>query len=247
MTLNTIKSGDTFTTNQGCQLVVVSCESSINVVVEFLDKNKYKFTTRSSSLRHGRVKNPFYPSMQGVGYLGVGNYRACIEGKHTPSYRAWTSMMGRCYNEKFLVRCPIYTGCSVHPDWHNFQAFSDWYKVEPNSDTLGFELDKDLRQAGNKIYGPYTCSFVPQQINVLLGYCGPDRGLLPQGVKKNGKKFEAQININGHIKYLGNYDTPEIAFNAYKNCKESHVKLKAKEWRKEIHFEVYDYLMNWTL
>jgi hypothetical protein len=123
----------------------------------------------------------------------------------------------------------------VSPEWHNFQVFAEWFEREPNSGNFGFQLDKDLRLSGNKVYGPDTCSFVPSPINSLLSDNGASRGDLPQGVGADRKRFRSQLRVNGKILYLGTYDTPELAFEAYKKAKESNVISMAKEWRDYLH------------
>ena len=38
---------------------------------------------------------------------------------------------------------------------------------------------------------------------------------LPMGVSPHGRRFMARITINGHMKYLGTFDTPDEAHAAY--------------------------------
>jgi len=242
-----IKAGDIFPTNEGCQALVISYQNSRNVLVEFLDENKHRLTLEAFDLRRGELKNPFHPSVYGAGYLGDGDHKASLAGKLRPSYCSWRSVIERCYSKKNLARNPTYKGCLVHPSWLNFQVFADWYEKEPNSGNLGFDLDKDLRLGGNKVYGPDTCSFVPEQINTLLNNCGSSRGLLPQGVRASGKKFEAILRVKGNHTYLGVYETAAIAHEVYKKAKSDNVKSMAEQWRDHIHPEVYDYLKSWTL
>ena len=46
---------------------------------------------------------------------------------------------------------------------------------------------------------------------------------------KGAKKYEAQCNINGKLKGLGLYNTPEEAFNVYKIAKENEIKRVAND------------------
>ena len=41
------------------------------------------------------------------------------------------------------------------------------------------------------------------------------RGVLPKGVCKSGSRYVAKIWIDGHLTYLGTFDTPELAAQAY--------------------------------
>lgn len=105
------------------------------------------------------------PTVFGVGYLGYGPYKAYISGsKPTQHYKIWKAMLARCYrkNPDGSQYYKSYVGCSVHPDWHNMQVFSKWYYDNyPDGAIPGaYQLDKDIKRPGNKIYGPYTCLFV---------------------------------------------------------------------------------------
>ena len=46
------------------------------------------------------------------------------------------------------------------------------------------------------------------------------------GVQPFGKKYKAQISINGKCKYLGSFKTPELAAKAYEKAKEEERNLK---------------------
>ena len=46
----------------------------------------YIFECQVSALKRGVCKYPFHPSVHGKGYLGVGDYKVGINGKHTKEY-----------------------------------------------------------------------------------------------------------------------------------------------------------------
>ena len=200
----------------------------------------------SSQIREDKVKNPYNPTVRGVGYMGDGEYRSRVSGKKTPAYDSWCTMLQRCYDPVHQSRHLTYIGCYVVHEWHNFQVYAEWYYDQPNNKT-GFHLDKDLRVSNNKIYGPDTCSFVPRQINNLLNDHAASRGDLPQGVGRKGNGFQAGLKVNGKVTYLGTYSTEEQAFSVYKTTKEDYVKSMAEEWKNWLHQEVYEYLKTWEL
>jgi len=247
MKISSIKVGDLFPMNSGGSVIVVRYQNAFNVVVEWLDENKHRAKVRTLDLRKGKGKNPFSASVYGHGFVGVGNYRTTTGGELTLAYKVWTSMLKRCYSPLYLKKYPTYRGCSVHSDWLSFQSFAAWHEKEDNSQKIGFDLDKDLRVHENKVYGPETCSFVPQQINKLLTNCGVLRGDLPRGVCAAKKYFTASLRVRGKRQKLGSYATPELAYEVYKKAKEANVKSMAEEWRDYLHPEVYDYLRVWTL
>lgn len=188
-----------------------------------------------------RVIDFYTPSVYGVGYVGEGKYS---NKTHPEISKKWRGMLQRCYSEKYHREKPTYISCSVHPDWHNFQNFAEWYEENYRS---GFSLDKDILVKGNKIYAEKTCCFVPQEINQMLTKANNLRGDLPIGVTKNGKGFLAQISIKGVTKPLGTYATPEEAFQAYKEAKEYYIKKVAYEYCPRLSLKIFKALINYKV
>lgn len=184
----------------------------------------------------------------GVATNSKGEYKACVDGKHTKAYKTWHNMIHRAYCPKGHARQPTYLGCSVSDEWLEYQEFARWFENHEYSNH-GYELDKDLLTPGNKIYAPDRCVFVPQKLNNLLTDHGAARGQYSQGVyfKKGYNKFVARIAINGKQKILGYFDTELEAYHVYKKAKEENVKRMANYWRDDIAANVYDALMNWAL
>lgn len=144
-----------------------------------------------------------------------------VNGKRIPCpfYKVWFNMLVRCYSEKSLIRCPSYKGCEVDKRWHSFMSFKEWMVEQ---DWVGNQLDKDLLASENKIYSPETCVFVSRQVNVFMTDHKRGRGDLPLGVcfEPDTGKFKAQChNLGKGQTYLGLYDTPVLAYNAYRKCK----------------------------
>lgn len=63
--------GEVFTSNEGCEFVIIEYNGATNVVIEFCDKHKARVHTQYGSCRNGKVKNPYHPSVYGKGYLGL--------------------------------------------------------------------------------------------------------------------------------------------------------------------------------
>ncbi len=242
-----IQAGDIFSTNEGGSVTVVEYRNAHEVLIEHNDESNHSALVRADHLRDGRVKNPFHPSVFGVGYVGVGGHNVSVKGKSTAAYEAWASMLRRCYSDEYLAKQPTYIGCSVHPDWFNFQTFAEWFNDQPNSQNHDFQLDKDLLALGNRVYSADTCSFLPQEINKLLNNQAASRGLYPQGVRASGKGYQAQLSVNGKRLSLGTYSSPEQAYTVYKAAKEQQVRSMAVEWREWLHHKVYANLMAWEL
>lgn len=89
---------------QGCIMKIVKYSSNKNIIVEFQDKYKAKIHTGYQAFVNGSVKNPYHPTVKGIGYLGEGeNVR--VNGELIESYKVWFSMLDRCYknNEKRIL------------------------------------------------------------------------------------------------------------------------------------------------
>lgn len=230
-----VKVGDTFTTNSGCTVKVIVYENSRNVTVEFQDEHRHTVKTILTNIRLGNVKNPYLPSVWGMGYIGYGRYKTRKDGKASLEYQTWKDMIERCYNTSFHATRPTYIGCSVCLEWLNFQVFAEWY-TNHLFYGLGYHLDKDILVEGNKIYSAETCCLVPAALNGLLNDRSNDRGNHPQGVSwyKQSSKYFAQISIDGKRKYLGFFHCPHEAEAVYKKAKQDYVKIKIEEWKGRV-------------
>ena len=177
------------------------------VVIENIKSQQ--FTITKSHLKTGQFSDPFYPSVQGVGYFGVGEYKACLNKRKTKEYSTWKSMINRCYNEDYLKRYPTYLGVLVEDKWHNFQNFAEWCHNQKGFSQKGWHLDKDLLSIGNKIYSEDTCVFVPCKINTLFNKLGSVEYVKGKwyivshreaGVKKSRKYSNQEEAFANHVK-----------------------------------------------
>ncbi len=241
MILNT---GDKFTTNEGCEIIVINPIHSQKVLIGFIDYDYQKYAQVGNIVR-GTVKNPYFPKIYGIGFVGKGKYKANFKRKHTKICKTWNGMLERCYSDKYQENKPTYKGCSVHKDWYNFQVFAEWFeKNYPKNKDIKYHLDKDILVKGNKIYSSETCAFVPDKINSLFTKNDSKRGKYPVGVYKNANRFVASCNNDNNQLYLGIFETPELAFEAYKIYKENLIKTIAKEYfeKQLITKQVFDAL-----
>lgn len=234
------RTGEKHITNEGYWVEIIECINSMNCAVQF-DNNFVIKETNYARIKSGKIKNPYHKSVLGVGYLGVGNYRGT---KNVKIYDVWYSMLERCYNKKWQEKNLTYKDVKVCKKWHNYQNFASWYE---ENHVENFHLDKDILFKGNKIYSPQTCCFVPQEINNLLVSSEKVRGKYPIGVRLLRNKFQARLNKLNRVEYLGTFDTPEEAFQAYKTAKEAYIKEVANEWEPSITPETYQALINYKV
>lgn len=198
----------------------------------------------------GQIKNPMTPSVYGVGFMGIGDFKSCDEnGKETKCHKTWNHMHERCYDPKLHEKHPTYKNCKVCEEWWNFQNFAKWN--DENYYEVGNErmaLDKDILNKGNKVYSADNCIYVPHSINVLFIKCDKSRGDCPIGVCKHEDKFAARLcKGDGKSIWLGTYRTPEEAFQVYKKHKEQYIKEVAEKYKDKIPYRLYEALMNYEV
>ena len=193
--------------------------------------------------KSGLINCPYEPRTLNHGYIGEGKYKTRENGKITKVYRTWCHMLERCYDEKYHEKESTYIGCETSKEWLNFQNFGEWheenyYEVEGER----MHLDKDILFKSNKIYSPDTCIYVPETINKLFTKSDKKRGGNPIGVcyHKRNNNYVAGCSVydfeNKKKKriHLGSYNTPEEAFNIYKQFKENYIKEVADLYKDKI-------------
>ena len=219
-----------------------------DVVIQFL-KTGYETSVQLVQVKNGSVKDPYSPSVFGVGVLGT-KYSITISGRNTKEYNLWQSMLRRCYSDCSKKQRPTYEGCEVSNNFKSYEYFYEWCQEQIGFSADGFDLDKDLLIKGNKVYSESTCVFIPKEINSLLVKREASRGEHLIGVywHNANKAFRARVSKNkGKSEHLGYYKTELEAYNAYKIAKESFVKEQANKWKSQIDLRAYEALMNYTV
>lgn len=141
-------------------------------LVQFVETGYTREALRDN-LVQGKVKDPYYKSCYGVGYLG--------EFKRTSYWQQakqlWRNMLKRCYCEKdkggFMKH-----GITVDDRWHCFSNFLEdlpqlenfefWLEAS-NGNEDKYDLDKDYLVKGNSVYSREACLFLPASVNRSLG------------------------------------------------------------------------------
>ncbi len=244
------RTGEVSYNNFGSKIIIKEYRKRKDIDVYFEKYNYTKEHVTYDNFKKGNIKCVYEPRVYGVGYIGEGEYKVSKNGKHTKCYMTWLKMLYRSYSPKYIQQHPTYTGCKVHSSWHNFQTFAGWYydnfyQIEKEQ----MELDKDILCKGNKTYSPDTCVFVPHRINTLFTKSDNKRGDYPIGVTYNkpSKIYETYCGTNGKRKYLGCYDTPEQAFQVYKQYKEDYIKKVAEEYKNKIPMKLYNALTTYEV
>ena len=219
-------------------------------LVEFDGIESQRCITYYSNLKKGKVKNPWKPTVCGVGYIGK-QFDASLSKTKTEAYRHWSKMISRCYNSS-NTKYKFYgaKGVRVCDEWlcyTNYEKwFNDHYYELDNEDMV---VDKDILVKGNKIYDEEHCVIIPKTINFVLTKADNIRGDYPIGVSyhKQNNNYTASITIENKHKHLGCYNNPTDAFYAYKKAKEDYLKQLADKYKGIIPQNVYDALYNYEV
>lgn len=242
------RTGEETTNDFGSIIKIIKYRNCEDIDVYFPEYDYTNEHLQYNNFKKGNVKCPYEKRVFNIGYLGEGEYNASINRKCTKYYNVWKGILERCYNPKYIKKRPTYTGCEVHSSWHNFQVFAKWvdenyYEIEGER----MALDKDILCKGNKIYSPDTCIFVPTRINSLFTKNNKCRGNLPVGVTYKNQKYVASCNTNEKKKHLGYYNTPDEAFQVYKNFKEKEIKKVAEEYKNKIPQKLYEAMLRYQV
>ena len=227
---------------------VLKYNDAKDVEIQFL-KTGYETVARLDHIKSGEIKDPYSPSVYGVGILGA-KYLASINGVQTKEYKLWNSMLVRCYSDSFKKKYPTYEGCEVSENFKYYEYFYEWCHKQIGFSNKNWHLDKDLLVKGNKVYSEYSCVFIPQEINTVLIKSTASRGKHLIGVcwSNTNKAFMAQVGKNkGKQEHLGYFKTEVEAFKAYKAAKENFIKEQANKFKSQIDDRAYNALMNYQV
>ena len=140
-----------------------------------------------------------------------------------PFYRKWYGVLERGFSSKLKEKHPTYALCSVVEEWKTFSNFKAWMEKQ---DWEGKEIDKDLLVRGNKEYGPNTCVFISDTLNLFITERENDRGEWPIGVswRRDWNKFIATCRnpFSKNKEYLGHFTCPNEAHQAWLKKKREH-------------------------
>ena len=240
--------GKVFKSKSSGDFKVLKYNDAKDVEIQFL-KTGFEAVVELGNIRNGNVKDPYVPSVYGVGILGT-KYPPSFNGVQTKEYTLWCDMLKRCHSDNLKNKRPTYGGCEVSENFKSYEYFYKWCHKQIGFDNEYWQLDKDLLIKGNKVYSESTCVFIPREINSLLIKREASRGRHLIGVcwDKRGKAFIAQVGKSkGKRERLGLFKTEIEAFNAYKQAKESFIKEQANKWKGQIDDRAYNALMSYTV
>ena len=225
-----------------------------NIVIEFQDVYKARVKTSYGNFKRGVVRNPYCPTVYGVGISG-NKYPIVKNDRPAKEYDTWRSILGRCFNEDIKKKQPTYINVTCCEEWLNYERFYEWLHSQENFEkwysNKRWAVDKDIFVKKNKIYCPEMCCLVPQNVNCLFLKREAERGLYPIGVSYRNDGFLASCHnpFTNDREELGYYSTPEKAFGIYKDYKEDLIKQVAQiEYKNgNITKDCYEAMMSYEV
>lgn len=236
--------GKIFKNKQDEEFQIIEYLGNSKVKLKFLDNYGYETIKTKSNIWSKEVKNPYFPIVYGVGYLGVGLWSAYINNNPTKEYSTWKNILKRCFCESYKEIQPTYTKCEICDEWLNFQNFAEWYdnNYPHHVEDVSFEIDKDLLSKNNKkIYSEETCVFIPSNVNLLLSHKKKTNTSGHVGVCKVKKKNDIvwRVQIGNFMEEkplsLGQYANFEEAVEIYNTYRVKQVE-KAKNYLRSLNY-----------
>ena len=88
--------GEKFITKENYEITIIEYFNNENCTISFPNGIKL-YKKQYVDIKKGSIKNPYHPSVCGVGYLGIGKYKY----KSYSNFRnVWVNMIRRCYDVK---------------------------------------------------------------------------------------------------------------------------------------------------
>lgn len=184
MKFSEINIGDIYQSNNYGSFEVIKKEpaKSPKITVRFVNTG-YTTIIKPFDCSTGSVMDKLVPKRFGVGFIGDGEYNYYDEGGQASLCGVkWKSMLERCYCPKYQKKHLSYVGCSVETNWHNFQTFAEWFYRTYPKDGCYYELDKDYKIKGNKVYSEVTCMWLSKTKNISISKEKTYRFYDPNGV-----------------------------------------------------------------
>lgn len=209
--------GEEFSVLHGAIAKIIEYYDYKHVLVEFQDEYKARKITSINNLKMGKVLNPYSPTICGVGIVGEED----IHGENEALYFRWKAMIDRCYNENNKSYSNYGgKGVTVCSDWLLFANYKNDIKSMHNYDKIkeGWHIDKDIK--GGTVYCKENCVICSPGENSIKASetlkKSNESGVI--GVHKSGRKWRAQIVVNG-VRDYKDFETIEEAIAYQKHRK----------------------------
>lgn len=160
--------------------------------------------------------------------------------------RSWLSMIHRCLN------LDSYHDVVWSEDFMSVDVFGEWcqkqeYYRAKDDNGKSYHMDKDLLSPRHKReYGKNTCTFLPAELNLLIGKRRLTKDGLTTGIsyRKRDNVYSAKLINNGETIALGDFYSKEEASEAYFEAKRLIIIDTAEKWKGRIEDVAYGALLD---
>lgn len=191
--MSKVKIGEKYQSHSCNQFTVVGKVEGIQkykIIFDEINGVKYETIAHYNLVVNGKIKNPYYPTIYGVAYLGNAT------NKDNPAiYTRWKNMLKRVYDEKHgAYQTSKRNDVTICERWHCFENFLNDFVNLPGyiEDFSKLQLDKDKRALPDrpKIYSPETCELISGEENKkLLNFTTYVTARKCQGISPKGKVY----------------------------------------------------------
>ena len=126
--------GEVFKSLNSGDFKILKYNDATNVEIQFL-KTGFVTVATLGNIRKGLIKDPYSPSVYGVGVLGT-KYLSAVNGALTKEYELWSNMLKRCYSDFSKKKQPTYIECEVSNKFKSYEYFYEWCHSQ-----IGFGMD----------------------------------------------------------------------------------------------------------
>lgn len=199
---------------------MISNKENVRVFkIKFLDTG-YETLATATSIRLGKIKDKYKPSVADVGFIGDIKYNI-TDPRIYSFYKSWNDMINRCYNINDSDY-HLYGGLGIKVDgrWYNFTNYLNDVQLLPGFDNKilypnMYQLDKDYLQLNipkhNRVYSNRTCMWISKFDNIMIMNREHPSSIGYYGVLYDKNSY--QTRINNYV--YGRFTIPEAAANLF--------------------------------
>lgn len=254
-----LKVGDVIQSSSCGEYMITKRDVVNEATIRFIETG-YETTSNIQNAATGNIKDPYFPQVLGIGYLGVGEYKnrtasSKIKGTRTSEYNAWINMLQRCYYDKYICREQgglTYENVSVIPEWLNFQTFAEWYvprrKVLDDAGLKRPNLDKEILSPDKKavLYSPETCCVIPYEINAAFVNQNRTReNGLPKGIIALKEGYRVTATSIESKQVSKKFDSVVECIEWRNKIDQERYTFLANKYKSVLEIHVYNKLINW--
>ena len=201
--------GDKFISNKGYEYEVINKLKGGKYEVRFKDTG-YIAKSDKKEVLNGCIRDWEAPYVVGIGIVG----KEIDHPQKHYLYDRWRDMLRRCYDNRCNSYCTYgAVGVTVDEKWFRFINYVNDIETKENFEKLkikncGWEIDKDLKGNGTKIYSNATTSIIREEENIKERNIRQDNPAIKLKIKvmqftTEGNFIKTHESITEAMKFIG--------------------------------------------